>query len=236
MTQQTQVFGHRGASDAATGVTENTVAAYLLARDLGADGVELDVRLGADDSLLLHHDPCASDGRAVAEMSLADRPAWMPTLAEALDVLDGSIVNIEIKNSPTEDAFDPDCRVADLVVDLLSERQWRDRVVISSFHLGTIDRVKRLAPGIRTGVLSLLTMTAPESIVRATDGGHDAIHPFVAFVTADLVAEAHDAGLDVNVWTVNHPEAIRDMVDLGVDGICTDDVPAVVEQLRSGQA
>lgn len=233
MQRSPMVFAHRGATNVADGVTENTLAAYSLAMELGASGVELDVRRTVDGSLLLHHDPVLSDGRVVAELTVEERPASMPTLVEALDVLDGALVNIEIKNSPDEEAFDPTCRVADDVVALLSARDGRDRVLVSSFHPETVDRVGSLAPDVGTGLLSWFTLSAADSIARAVEGGHGAIHPFVSFVTADLVADAHAAGLDVNVWTVNHPEAIAEMIALGVDGICTDDVPAVTKVLRS---
>lgn len=219
-----KIFGHRGACDATAGVTENTVAAYRLARELGADGVELDVRLVADDSLLLHHDPSLSDGRSVADLTMADRPDSMPTLTEALDALEGLTVNIEIKNIPTEDAFDPTCRVADLMVAELAKRNWRDRVLVSSFHPPTVDRVRALDPDVPTAVLSGLQLTAADSIELAVAGGHDAIHPHVAFVTPELVAAAHDVGLAVNVWTVNDPDVIAELAGIGVDGIVTDDV------------
>lgn len=227
MPQPPLIFGHRGATNPAAGVTENTLAAYALAREQGADGVELDVRLTADGSLLLHHDPVMADGRVVADLTIDSRPDSMPTLAEALDVLDGTLVNIELKNSPSEEGFDDSCRVADDVVALLAARRWRDEVLLSSFHAATMDRVTELAPGLSTALVSPLTSPAADSIRRAIAGGHGAIHPFVAFVTAELVDAAHDAGLRVNVWTVNHPESIREMFALEVDGIFTDNIPAV---------
>ena len=61
------VYGHRGASAAAP---ENTIEAYVLARDQGADGVEIDVRRSADGILVLHHDPDLPDGRIVGATQL----------------------------------------------------------------------------------------------------------------------------------------------------------------------
>lgn len=233
MQKQIQVLGHRGATGAGA-AGENTLRAYELAREQGADGVELDVRVGRDGSLLLHHDAHTAAGRPVAELSLDDRPPSMPTLAQALDVLEGCLVNIEIKNIPLEDAFDPACAVVDSVVAQLAEREGRDRVIVSSFHPETVDRVKLVAPQVATGVLSWFAPTAAQSVDLAIAGGHDAIHPHFAFVTEELVAAAHDAGLAVNVWTVNEPEDLASMAALGVDAVVTDDVPTALRVLRGG--
>jgi glycerophosphoryl diester phosphodiesterase len=59
---------------------------------------------------------------------------------------------------------------------------------------------------------------------EAVAAGFRAVHPFVASVTPELVARAHEAGLAVNVWTVNAPDDLRAMVALGVDTVITDRV------------
>ena len=232
-----QILGHRGSVSQTPPVVENTLAAYALALELGADGVELDVRAGVDGSLLLHHDPVHVDGRSVADMAVGDRPALMPTLAEALDVLIGSTVNIEIKNLPFEPSFDPTFAVADSIVNLLAARRYADRVIISCFHPATVDRVKQLDSSLTTGLLSWYATSTAECLAPALTAGHDAIHPDVTFVTDDLVRSAHEAGLAVNVWTVNEPDVVERMIDLGVDAIVTDDIPtarAIVDR-RTGE-
>ena len=103
------VLGHRGASPAAP---ENTLDAFALARELGADGVELDVRRTADGVLVVHHDP---DGRrlraarrARRSPTSARRGRASPTLDEALDACRGLLVNAEVKCLPWEPDADPD--------------------------------------------------------------------------------------------------------------------------------
>ena len=95
------VLAHRGASARAR---ENTLAAFSLAADLGADWVELDVRTTADGALVLHHDPELPDGRVVAEVPVGELPHDVPTLAAALDLCDeaGLGVNVELKALPGE--------------------------------------------------------------------------------------------------------------------------------------
>src|SRR5262249_37627094 len=113
------VLGHRGASAVAP---ENTLAAFARARELGADGVELDVRRTADDVLLVHHDPEVDGfgvivGSSFAELRAA-HPA-LPTLAEALDACRGLLVNAEIKCLPWEPDPDTDGHVARATVDAI---------------------------------------------------------------------------------------------------------------------
>lgn len=224
------VYGHRGASAVAS---ENTLEAFELARAQGADGVELDVRRSADGHLVLNHDPDLVDGRRVASTSSADLPSDMPTLAQALDVCHGMIVNIEIKNIPGESDFDDTCALADEVVELLHARNGVDRVLLSCFHLATIDRVRQIDASLATGFLTLLEPTAIDGVPLAATRGHGAIHPYHLFVDEVLVAAAHEAGLAVNAWTVNEPDDVRRLVELGVDGIVTD-VPDVVRSILSG--
>ena len=212
------VYGHRGASAVAP---ENTLEAFRLARVLGADGVELDVRRSADGHLVLHHDALLADGREIGATVRADLPVSVPTLAEALDVCVGLVVNIEIKNIAYEPDFDPDCTAADQVVSLLAERGGRDLVFVSSFHLRTIDRVKALAPAVPTGLLTFLDPAPADGAMVAAERGHDSIHPHHATIDAALVDAAHEVGLAVNAWTVDDAERIAALEVLGVDGIIT---------------
>lgn len=217
------VYGHRGASADAP---ENTLAAFALARAQGADGVELDVRRCRDGDMALHHDAVLGDGRRIVELTRADLPESSCTLAEALDVCEPMAVNIEIKNVPIDPDHDPECLLADRVVALLHERGGRDRVIVSSFGLATVDRVRAIDPSIPTGLLTFVDPIGPEAIELAARHGHQAIHPHVATVDAAYVALAHDHGLAVNVWTVDDPDRMRELASWGVDGIVTN-VPAV---------
>ena len=227
----TQVLGHRGAS---ASHPENTVAAFRAALAAGADGVELDVRRTADGGLAVRHDATLEDGRALVDIATADLPEPITVLAPALDAcLAATIVNVEIKNLPNEVDFDPDERIAADVVTLLDARGdlAGGRLLISSFHLPTIDRVHELAPGLATGWLVLDAREPDGLIERAAAHGHVAIHPHHAFVNEAFVALAHAAGLRVNTWTVDDPDRIAWLAGLGVDGIVTNDPAAALVAL-----
>ena len=106
------VHAHRGSPDPAAGVGENTLEAFLRARRLGADGVELDVRLTADGALAVHHDPVVRGIGPVRELAADQLPASVPAPGRGPGRLRRAEVNIEIKNLPGEPGFDPDERMA----------------------------------------------------------------------------------------------------------------------------
>ena len=217
------IWAHQGASRARPA---NTVEAFLEAKAQGADGVELDVRRSRDGGMVIHHDAVLPDGRRIVDVAVADLPAHVPLLDAALEACDGMTVNIEIKNVPVDVDYDPDERMAAAVVQLVGELGKQDSVVVSCFNLDTIDRVRSLDPTIPTGYLTSARWDQVAALQRAIDGGHGAFHPNDPVVDADLVRRAHDAGLRVNTWTVDDPDRMRHLADLGVDTIITN-VPDV---------
>jgi len=208
----TVVIAHRGASRA---WPDNTLAAFAAARDLGADGVELDVRPTADGALVVTHDPTYADGAAVAHRPAADRAPSVPLLAEALVACGDLVVNVEIKNDPAEPGFALD--VADRVVGVLAP--WPGRVIVSCFHLPTLDRVHALAPALPTGWL--VVSPPPDWIERLHSGGHRALHPHHLAVTAELMRAARQHDIDINTWTIDDPRRMVELADLGANAIVT---------------
>ena len=201
------VLAHRGANRLAP---ENTVAAMTRAMELGADGVELDVHRTADDHLVVRHDASSPTG------VLGDLPAGqirsalpqVPTLAEVLDVCQGGLVNVEIKNLPRDPDWDPTDRAAELLVGLLGmpgAGRRRDRVLLPPAD----DR-----PGAGPGPAGAhrppdVGADPLEALVTAEAHGHAALHPVVWSLGGPLLGaltqRARERGLRVNVWTVNDP-------------------------------
>ncbi len=224
------IFAHRGASAAAP---ENTIEAFTLARELGADGVELDARRTADGHVVVHHDAHLPDGRLIVELPAAALPPSVAHLGEALDACTGMVVNVEIKNWPADADFDPTEAVAEAVVGLVARAGWVDDVLVSSFHGPTVERVAALDTRLATALLVARADLAAAVEVAAA-AGHTAVHPWDPLVTAEEVAAAHDRGLAVNVWTVDDPERIRELAGWGVDGVVTN-VPDVARRALDGQ-
>ena len=223
-----RVIAHRGASAAAP---ENTIEAFRLARRLGADWVELDARRTADGQVIVHHDATLEDGRTICELRRVELPGHVCDLTDALDACEGMSINIEVKNWPDDPDFDPGESVARQVVELVGRRGLRDRVLISCFHYPTIELVRELDPAIPTAFLHIVVdQTWDELAERVAAAGHVALHPWDHIVDQALVDAAKAHGLEVNVWTVDDPERMAQLVAFGVDGLCTN-VPDVAREV-----
>ena len=219
----TKVIAHRGAS---ARFPENSIAAFEGAVALGADGVELDVRRTSDGLGVVHHDADLADGRPILSLRADEVPPTVARLAAALVGCGDLDVNVEIKNWRDDADFDETRALADWTVAEIRAWGGRDRTVVSSFDLATIDRVRGLDPAVRTAWLVVDRGDPLALIGRAAERGHAGIHPVDRMVDEDFVAAAHTAGLFVNVWTVDEPDRIQALAALGVDGVVTN-VPDV---------
>jgi glycerophosphoryl diester phosphodiesterase len=221
------VLGHRGASAAAP---ENTVAAFTRARELGADGVELDVRRSADGVLVVHHDPEVPRVGLIASTSYAQLHAARPeiaTLDEALHACRGLVVNAEVKCLPWEPDADTDGSVMRATIDAVSAHD--GMVIVSSFDLAAVDRARAHAPDLATGWLTHGQQVAAAAEIAALHG-HPWLNPdevAALYAGAGGIRAAHAAGVLVSVWTVDDPNAARKLAAAGADVIITN-VPDVV--------
>lgn len=233
MSTTTQVMAHRGASKAAPA---NTLEAFRLAAHMGAHAVELDVRRCASGDLVVHHDPELRDGRIIALLERTRLPSHIPTLDEALDACGEMWVNVEVKNHRIEPDFDQDDLRTLAVLDVLRRRVAlhgdASRYLLSCFRRKTVDRVKSEWPILPT---AWLTVSVPDPTTLARDlrlAGHAAVHPEVSKVTPTLIQTFHAEGIKVNTWTCDDPERMRELIEWGVDGICTNVPDVALEVLR----
>jgi glycerophosphoryl diester phosphodiesterase len=226
----TAVFAHRGRTE---GCTENTLEAFAEAKRLGADGVELDVRLTADGALAVHHDPLVEGVGPVAELTVPDLPRHVPLLVDALAVCEGMAVNVEIKNDPAQPGHDPRQTVAALTAAAIAEAGWTDRVIVSSFQPDTLRAVQAADGRLALGVLWPLLADIEAGLALAVEEGWSAVHPFVTQASPELVERAQAAGLAINVWTVNARPDLVTLVDLGVDGLITDQLVEALSVVRN---
>jgi glycerophosphoryl diester phosphodiesterase len=216
--------------------------------EAGADVVEFDVRLTADNVAVILHDldvSATTDGSGLVHtMTLAEvkrldasggrgRRVEVPTLREVLELLSGKAgVDVEIKNLPGEPAFDsPREAVAEQVVTLLHETRFRGDVLVSSFNWLSIERVQELDPAIPTGFLTTAAIDPWASLIYARSRNHTYVLPQVQAIHEagePFVRAAHDEGLRVGTWTVDDPQAIARLFEMGVDAIATNDPAAAV--------
>ena len=229
MTGRPLVLGHRGASAVAP---ENTIAAFARARELGADGVELDVRRSADGVLTLNHDPDVKGAGAVAQMTLAEIRAARPdvaTLDEALDELRGLVINVEVKCLRWEPDADTDGSVMRATMDAVAAAAADSTIIVSSFDLPAVDLAHEYAPQVTTAWLTHGQEVSKVARIAA-DHGHAWLNPDVTSALAggrDAIDAAHASGLRVSVWTVDDPDHARALAAAGVDCIISN-VPDVV--------
>ena len=108
-------------------------------------------------------------------------------------------------------------------------------MLVSSFHLPTVDRVRALDGGLATAFLHI-RIDGPTALAKAVEHGHGALHPWDPCVTADLVTRAHDLGVQVNTWTVDDPDRMVELAGWGIDGIVTNVPDLARETLGSALA
>lgn len=227
----TLVIGHRGAS---YDFPENTLAAFDGARLAGADWVELDVRRTVDGVLVVHHDPVLADGRVIADALAAELPTSVASLSQALAAMAPMGVNVEIKNSPSEPGYDPTGSLAVETVQAIIDAGPALEVLVSSFDIDTLDAVRSVDPLIATGYLVLSTEEPADAVALALAGGHGAVNPWDPMVTEASIARCHDAGLQVNVWTVDDPDRIRQLAGWGADSVITNRPAVALAALGRG--
>lgn len=225
------VYAHRGASGYAP---ENTLRAFALAADMGADGVELDVQRTRDGVLVVFHDETVDrvthgHGR-IADMTLAelrqlrvDRPfpeitdEVIPTLEEVYTLLHdrGLRCNAELKNSVL-----PYPGLEEEAMAMAEKTGMADKLLYSSFNHYSMCRIKALDPAMPCGLLYNATLVKPWDYAAGL--GVDALHPhFSELQVPEEVAAAHALGLEINPWTVNTEETLRAVIDAGADRIIT---------------
>jgi len=237
------VLAHRGL---ALDAPENTLLAFAKAIALGADYVETDVHASADGIAVVAHDPdlvriAGREGR-VDQLTLAElrkidlgHGQSFCTLAEALDAFPETRFNIDVKSRAAVPG----------TIDAIVAAGASHRVLVSSFDERRRLAVLRGLPGVvssasaRRFLMALLGAKAGLSpVVRAALRGLAAVQvPEKAIglriTTARMIARLHAAGVEVHVWTVNDPQRMRELLDLGVDGLVTDRADLALEVVRS---
>ncbi|MFF4754234.1 glycerophosphodiester phosphodiesterase [Streptomyces sp. NPDC002514] len=224
-------FAHRGG--AADGL-ENTVAQFRRAVGLGYRYIETDVHRTADGKLVAFHDDAldrVTDGAGrIADLPWSDvRDARVagsepvPLFEELLETFPEVRWNVDLKAEPTLRPF----------LDLVERTDCWDRICVGSFSEGRVARAQRLAgPRLATsfgtrGVLGLRLRSwgLPAAVRRSAVAAQvPESQSGIPVVDRRFVRAAHARGLQVHVWTVNEPERMHRLLDLGVDGIMTDHI------------
>lgn len=242
-------FAHRGAHGAASGAGENSFEAFRAAVDMGYRYVETDVHRTADGVVVALHDETL-DRTTNGEGAVWQR-AWreiqrltvagggrVPRLEELLEEFPDTRFNLDCKHPAT---------VPDLVR-VLREVDALDRVCVGSFQHRTVTTLREefgdelcTATTSREVRLLVAASAAPRSSRKALTFAisADCVQVPVRdgqtrIVTDRFVQTCHDAGLPVHVWTIDDPDQMRELLDLGVDGLMTDEAATLRDVLSGG--
>lgn len=209
------VLAHRGAS---AYVYQNSIAAFRLAREMGADGIELDIHATTDGALMVHHDPMLEGVGVIAGHSLKEvrrvtlpNGEPVPTLIEALEAVGPLQVWIEVKTLPA--AHDG------RLLEAIARGPHPDRYAVHAFDHRIIARLGASTPTLRRGVLSASRPVDP--LAQVVAAGAHVLWQESSLTDGDLVAALHAAGKQVIVWSPNDPEELARLTALGVDGLCS---------------
>ncbi|MGA1821817.1 MAG: glycerophosphodiester phosphodiesterase [Thermoplasmatota archaeon] len=214
-------IGHRGAAGYEP---ENTLRSFERAVEMDVDMIELDVQICATGEIVVIHDRSVDrvtegEGR-VKDLSLqeirdldAGKGERIPLLSEVLDLVSGRAgLNIELKSKGTPEP------VNDLLHRNIGRKGWRkEQFLVSSFHPGVLLDFSRICGGIRTAVLIENMPYGAEEFGSMI--GSYSVNPNHRYLREDFVGSTHDLGMKVIPWTVDDPDDIRRMIDLGADGI-----------------
>lgn len=251
------LYAHRGAS---LELPENTLEAFRLALDLGANAIETDAHLSRDGRVVLSHDPSgmrmAGVARAIRACTLAEIREWnvgtrhprapagavfrMPTLDETLAAFPHTFFNVDAKQES------PDMIPA--LLRAIRGAKATDRVRIASFSARNLRRARQLGYEGPTGLAPsevARLMLAPLPIAKRMRIGGDAaqvpervggprllgMEPGFVFASQSAIDRLHVLGMRVDFWTIDDPAKARHLLALGADGIMTDDIRTMASAL-----
>lgn len=247
-----RLFAHRGAC---RWFPENTLPAFQAAWDAGSRYFELDVWATQDGHLVCHHDQsalrtCGQD-RQITAMTLADcqqldaghgftapdhthpylgQGITIPTLAEVLTSFPEAMITVEVKQQTPP--------VAALLATLIRNTDNADRVLLAALDAPVLAGLRQACPNLPSSfsfqeVENFYQMLARGSTADYHPPGKALQIPQVYkgknLIFPAAIAVAHNLGMEIHVWTVNEAREMRDLLDLGVDGIMSDDPRLLIE-------
>ncbi|MEN6409058.1 MAG: glycerophosphodiester phosphodiesterase family protein [Anaerolineaceae bacterium] len=240
-----KIIAHRGACLRAP---ENTLPAFQMAVEEGADGFELDAKLTRDGEVVVMHDATVdrtTDGSgAVSEFTLAafkrldagkkfsptTGSIHPPTLQEVFENTDAhAIINVELT-----DYQHPMNRLVERVVETVERCGMENRVFFSSFLPGRLTRVRQLMPEASCALLAMGGI--PGELAKTANAclRNPWFNPYWTLITDEMIERARKRSQKLMVWTVNDPDEATRLVQRGVMGLITDDPAVLVQVLRAG--
>ena len=251
------LFAHRGGAALAP---ENTLPAFLNGVRLGADALELDIRLSADNQVVVFHDETlertTNGSGKVRDLTLnelkqldagyhftsddgatypfRDQGVIIPTLVEVYAAFPAHLINIDIK--------DPLPEAAERLVEVIEEAGATDRTIVGSFHSDILTQFRNLAPNVATAASEGETRTFYLFNLVGLGRLHRPLGDVYQIPTAAgpaqlatprFISNAHRLNQAVHYWTIDDPDEMRRLLEMGADGIITDRPDLAVEVFQN---
>jgi glycerophosphoryl diester phosphodiesterase len=231
------IIAHRGASSVAP---ENTLKAFKKAIELKADYIEFDVHQTKDGEIVIMHDAntfrTTGHFGSVKEMTIKELKQFgcgegekIPTLKELIELAKGKVgLNCEVKARG----------FTKQIVKILKDEDIIESTIISSFKHDVLMKIQKLDPRIKLATLEptktgwIKSWLSRRKLIRtAINNKFYAINPFFKLVNQKFIKKAHFNNIKIFPWTVNSDSAIKKLINLGVDGIITNEVGKARELL-----
>jgi glycerophosphoryl diester phosphodiesterase len=233
----TVIIGHRGCR---AKYPENTLASFSAAMAAGADMIELDVTLSRDRKVVVIHDDTLNRTTSgsgpvhqatLQDLKRLDAGSWfdsrfagesLPTLEDVLLLAGGKIlINIEIKSSAWESGF-PEDAIERQVVELIIRHDLLHSTLVSSFHEGFLENIGKLP--VHPEIAFITDRQARQNTLDVCERlGVFSWHPHYKSLEQRYVEKAHARGILIFPYTVNSGKEMLMLVNMGVDGVITDD-------------
>ena len=230
-----QGFVHRGDTSF---FIENTIEAFQSAVSSGYEYLETDLRETADDKIITFHDPnlkrITGANITISETKFSDirmrrlpSGETIPTIDELLEEFPDSFFNMDLKVSHIEEK----------VLRKINSHNALERVCLGSFNSRTIKKINALEPKILTsmGVSQVIMYKffwkkTNSRLIQIPTSRYG-----IKVVTKNFIDRLHEDGYKVHVWTINSESQMQTLIDLGVDGIMTDNAPGLMSVMRQNK-
>jgi glycerophosphoryl diester phosphodiesterase len=229
------IIGHKGASSIAP---ENTLRAFRKAIELKADFIEFDIHLSKDNEMVIIHDSNTftktRNNGLIKEMTLKELKQLdfgegekIPTLAELITIAKDRIgLVFDIKASGFNEKLVEILRNANLV----------NKSIVSSFSFNELIKIQGIDSNIKFGLILPEVMKSKKIIIKriqkAINNKFFSIHPHFSIIDNQVIEFCHKNNLKVFGWTVNDVKDMRHLIQMGIDGIITDDIQLLKKVLN----
>ena len=230
MKKKIVIIGHRGANNLAP---ENTLKSFTKAIELKADYIEFDIHLSKDKEIVIMHDAdtlkTTGHKGLIKNMTLNELKKLdcgegekIPTLGELIEVAKGKIgLQIEVKAN----------NMAELLIKILREEDLVETSIVSSFLHSELLKIQKMESHVKLATLEPTITNFSQDwnylsgiINKVIENKYYAIHPRYQLVNQLFIEFAHQHNIKVHIWTVNSKPVMKKFIEMGVDGIITDDI------------